>query len=67
MNRVKRRLRAETLVIATGDRPQYLGIPGEREYCITRSASTKILGSFSTCALVKTTDKIETDFVGHQS
>lgn len=35
MNGGKRRLRAETLVIATGDRPQYLGIPGDREYCLT--------------------------------
>ncbi|KAM6984720.1 thioredoxin reductase 1, cytoplasmic-like [Aplochiton taeniatus] len=26
---------AETLVIATGDRARYLGIPGEREHCIT--------------------------------
>ncbi|KAM7377855.1 hypothetical protein PAMA_012991 [Pampus argenteus] len=31
----KRRLTAETLVIATGDRPQYLDVPGDRQYCIT--------------------------------
>lgn len=31
----KRRLTAETLVIATGDRPQYLGVPGDREHCLT--------------------------------
>ncbi|XP_054480984.1 thioredoxin reductase 1, cytoplasmic-like [Anoplopoma fimbria] len=30
-----RRLTAETVVIATGDRPQYLGIPGDREHCLT--------------------------------
>lgn len=35
VNGRKRRLTAETLVIATGDRPQYLGIPGDREYCLT--------------------------------
>ncbi|XP_035532694.1 thioredoxin reductase 1, cytoplasmic-like [Morone saxatilis] len=34
MNGRKRRLTAETLVIATGDRPQYPGIPGDREYCL---------------------------------
>ncbi|XP_048343941.1 thioredoxin reductase 3 [Sphaerodactylus townsendi] len=26
---------AQTFVIATGERPRYLGIPGDREYCIT--------------------------------
>nr|XP_025948874.1 thioredoxin reductase 3 isoform X2 [Dromaius novaehollandiae] len=26
---------AETFVLATGERPRYLGIPGDREYCIT--------------------------------
>ncbi|KAG8128101.1 putative Thioredoxin reductase 3-like protein [Naja naja] len=26
---------AETFVIATGERPRYLGIPGDKEYCIT--------------------------------
>ncbi|XP_041832941.1 thioredoxin reductase 1, cytoplasmic-like isoform X2 [Melanotaenia boesemani] len=31
----KRCLTAETLLIATGDRPQYLGIPGDKEYCLT--------------------------------
>ncbi|XP_037616740.1 thioredoxin reductase 1, cytoplasmic-like [Sebastes umbrosus] len=31
----KRCLTAETLVIATGDTPQYLGIPGDREFCLT--------------------------------
>ncbi|KAM6896571.1 thioredoxin reductase 1, cytoplasmic-like isoform 2-T2 [Lycodopsis pacificus] len=31
----KRRLTAETVVIATGDRPQYLGVPGDREHCLT--------------------------------
>ncbi|XP_042258850.1 thioredoxin reductase 1, cytoplasmic-like isoform X3 [Thunnus maccoyii] len=35
MNGRKRRLTAETLVIATGDRPQYLGVPGDRQYCLT--------------------------------
>ncbi|XP_073337010.1 thioredoxin reductase 1, cytoplasmic-like [Pagrus major] len=35
MNGSKRRVTAETLVIATGDSPQYLGIPGDREYCVT--------------------------------
>ncbi|KAM8740481.1 thioredoxin reductase 1, cytoplasmic-like isoform 2-T2 [Acanthopagrus schlegelii] len=34
-NGSKRRVTAETLVIATGDSPQYLGVPGDREYCIT--------------------------------
>lgn len=27
---------AETFVLATGERPRYLGIPGDKEYCITR-------------------------------
>ena len=27
---------AAKFVIATGERPRYLGIPGDREYCITR-------------------------------
>ncbi|XP_068442600.1 thioredoxin reductase 1, cytoplasmic-like [Clinocottus analis] len=31
----KRRLTAETLVIATGDRPRYPGVPGDREHCLT--------------------------------
>ncbi|XP_065807568.1 thioredoxin reductase 1, cytoplasmic isoform X1 [Labrus bergylta] len=31
----KRRVTAETLVVATGDRPQYLGVPGGAEFCIT--------------------------------
>ncbi|XP_059181604.1 thioredoxin reductase 1, cytoplasmic-like isoform X2 [Centropristis striata] len=31
----KRCLTAESIVIATGDRPQYLGIPGDKEYCLT--------------------------------
>ncbi|KAM4615283.1 thioredoxin reductase 1, cytoplasmic-like isoform 2-T2 [Polymixia lowei] len=31
----KTRLSAETLVIATGDRPRYPGVPGDREHCIT--------------------------------
>ncbi|CAK6978395.1 thioredoxin reductase 1%2C cytoplasmic-like [Scomber scombrus] len=35
INGIKRQLTAETLVIATGDRPQYLGVPGDRQYCIT--------------------------------
>ncbi|XP_044199089.1 thioredoxin reductase 1, cytoplasmic-like isoform X3 [Thunnus albacares] len=35
MNGRKRRLTAETLVIATGDRPQYLSVPGDRQYCLT--------------------------------
>ncbi|XP_010735211.3 thioredoxin reductase 1, cytoplasmic isoform X1 [Larimichthys crocea] len=35
MNGRKRRLTAETLVIATGGRHQYLDIPGDREYCLT--------------------------------
>uniref|UniRef100_A0A8B9UZW7 Thioredoxin reductase 3 n=1 Tax=Anas zonorhyncha TaxID=75864 RepID=A0A8B9UZW7_9AVES len=26
---------AETFVLATGERPRYLGIPGDKEYCIT--------------------------------
>ncbi|KAH0630175.1 hypothetical protein JD844_012882, partial [Phrynosoma platyrhinos] len=26
---------AQTFVIATGERPRYLGIPGDKEYCIT--------------------------------
>uniref|UniRef100_A0A671WIR3 Thioredoxin reductase 1, cytoplasmic n=1 Tax=Sparus aurata TaxID=8175 RepID=A0A671WIR3_SPAAU len=34
-NGSKRRVTAETLVIATGDSPQYPGIPGDREYCVT--------------------------------
>lgn len=28
---------AATFVLATGERPRYLGIPGDKEYCITRS------------------------------
>ncbi|XP_051810174.1 thioredoxin reductase 1, cytoplasmic-like [Acanthochromis polyacanthus] len=35
VNGRKRHLTAETLVVATGDRPQYLDIPGDREYCLT--------------------------------
>ncbi|XP_031725730.1 thioredoxin reductase 1, cytoplasmic [Anarrhichthys ocellatus] len=35
VNGKKRRLTAETMVIATGDRPQYLGVPGDREHCLT--------------------------------
>lgn len=35
VNGRKSTLSAETVVIATGDRPQYLGIPGDREYCLT--------------------------------
>lgn len=27
---------AAKFVIATGERPRYLGIPGDKEYCITR-------------------------------
>ncbi|XP_078075792.1 thioredoxin reductase 1, cytoplasmic-like [Mustelus asterias] len=26
---------AETFIIATGERPRYLGVPGDKEYCIT--------------------------------
>ncbi|KAM4569577.1 thioredoxin reductase 1, cytoplasmic-like [Odontesthes bonariensis] len=35
MNERKSYITAETLVISTGDKPQYLGIPGDKEYCIT--------------------------------
>ncbi|XP_029317666.1 thioredoxin reductase 1, cytoplasmic-like isoform X2 [Cottoperca gobio] len=35
VNGRKRRLTAETVVITTGDRPQYLGVPGDREFCLT--------------------------------
>lgn len=35
MNGRQRRLTAETLVIATGDRPEYLNVPGAREHCLT--------------------------------
>ncbi|XP_053200073.1 thioredoxin reductase 1, cytoplasmic-like [Scomber japonicus] len=35
INGIKRQLTAETLVIATGDRPQYLDVPGDRQYCLT--------------------------------
>ncbi|XP_008291764.1 thioredoxin reductase 1, cytoplasmic [Stegastes partitus] len=35
MNGRKRRLTAETLVVATGDRPQYLDVPGGTEHCLT--------------------------------
>ncbi|XP_070709668.1 thioredoxin reductase 1, cytoplasmic-like [Pempheris klunzingeri] len=35
VNGMKRRLTAETLIIATGDRPQFLGIPGDRQCCLT--------------------------------
>ncbi|CAG5927226.1 unnamed protein product, partial [Menidia menidia] len=35
MNGRKRNFKAETLVIATGDKPHYLDIPGVIEYCIT--------------------------------
>ncbi|KAM9334557.1 thioredoxin reductase 1, cytoplasmic-like [Symphorus nematophorus] len=35
VNGRKRCLTAETLVIATGDRPQYLGVPGDIDYCLT--------------------------------
>lgn len=27
---------AERFLIATGERPRYLGIPGDKEYCISR-------------------------------
>ncbi|XP_043565881.1 thioredoxin reductase 1, cytoplasmic-like [Chiloscyllium plagiosum] len=26
---------AETFIVATGERPRYLGVPGDKEYCIT--------------------------------
>ncbi|KAK1906632.1 Thioredoxin reductase 1 cytoplasmic [Dissostichus eleginoides] len=35
VNGRKRLLKAEIIVIATGDRPQYLDIPGAREHCVT--------------------------------
>ncbi|XP_074554873.1 thioredoxin reductase 1, cytoplasmic-like [Halichoeres trimaculatus] len=35
LNGQKRRLTAETVVVATGDSPQYLDVPGEQEFCIT--------------------------------
>uniref|UniRef100_UPI003AB0C833 thioredoxin reductase 1, cytoplasmic-like n=1 Tax=Centroberyx gerrardi TaxID=166262 RepID=UPI003AB0C833 len=35
VNERKIRLSAETLVIATGDGPQYLDVPGDREHCLT--------------------------------
>lgn len=47
-NGSKRRVTAETLVIATGDSPQYPGIPGDREYCVTRSPSTQTRHSVPT-------------------
>jgi len=27
---------AARFVLATGERPRYLGVPGDKEYCITR-------------------------------
>ncbi|MGH0115680.1 UNVERIFIED_CONTAM: hypothetical protein FKN15_038003 [Acipenser sinensis] len=38
---------AATFIIATGERPRYLGIPGDKEYCITRTISKR---TFSTRA-----------------
>ncbi|KAL3048571.1 hypothetical protein OYC64_007178 [Pagothenia borchgrevinki] len=35
VNGRKRLLKAEIIVIAPGDRPQYLDIPGAREHCVT--------------------------------
>lgn len=35
MNGRKRQFTAETLVITTGDGPQHLDLPGERDFCIT--------------------------------
>ena len=31
---------AARFVLATGERPRYLGIPGDKEFCITRYAAT---------------------------
>lgn len=45
INGIKRQLTAETLVIATGDRPQYLDVPGDRQYCLTRSTHTSENGT----------------------
>ncbi|EGV97695.1 hypothetical protein I79_000303 [Cricetulus griseus] len=33
---------ASTFVIATGERPRYLGIQGDKEYCITRSGKIPV-------------------------
>jgi hypothetical protein len=41
---------AERFLIATGERPRYLGIPGDKEYCISRwvkqAPTGRLLGSF---------------------